>query len=571
MNPTANSLKFVLVLFSTFALSTAASAQPVGRDLLPPPTDDEVIIVDGSTSCPRSTIDEVLESALDAQGNVKPGVADVVEIKCNLTLPAGAVVTKRLSMRGPGASGVTIDCKGATINGRHWLTLDPPRETIVVSGEQDESGAWQGAENITVRNCVVQGSVRVFGVAVSNSKLARMSYEPNYTQTLQASGSKNIVFEHMTITAYGRNPFYIMPGVTRVTLRDSIIGGQSNGVAIYLDAESAENVIKDNEIGVSNSREQFAIDGSARNLIVGNRFSGLNNGGIYLYRNCGERGVIRHQGPEDNVIIDNVFYYDRYRGDTPAVWIASRQNDLPGYCDEDEGSEVPNVGSSLDHLDHAKRAVVARNRFVARNPTELIRVHDDPSYVFDNAMVADADDRYSPCYVANGYPDPILESGERLALFDNGSGPGCTGRQLICTDGIITQGFARCLSATPSVSVVPFQCRAEGSNGGCSGQTACPGGTSLASVKAACNLEFGAVGDTEMALTPWSLAGIVKRSDNRGEGECELGSIDVGESGAQLTALNDAFDFSCEERDGNGGDCHVRGELACQPTLPVLR
>jgi hypothetical protein len=511
--------------------------------------------------------DRVLVSAVDQEGRVRPNVERAVEIDCSLTLRPTDVVTKRLVLTGEEASGATIDCNGAIINGVHWL----PEDTIVVGSRKDASGTWRGAENILVRDCNVHGSIRIYGVMVSMAELRRMSYLPDHTQRLQAAGSKSITFDNMKITAYGRNPFYVMPGSTRVTLRDSIIRGRSDGVSIYLDAETAGNVIKDNDIGVETRREQIAVDGSARNLIVGNRLSGLNRGGIFLYRNCGERGVIRHQGPEDNVIIDNVFYYNRYQGGTPAVWIAQRQNDLPGYCDEDALPGAPNIGSNHDHLDHAYRTVVLRNRFVDREPSELIRVNDDPSYVLGNIRVGSGGDRNSPCYVANGYPGPILEHDESLALFDDGSGPRCNGRRLTCNDGIVTASITQCLIPFGRVSVEEFQCRAQGRNSGCSDRATCPAGTSLVAAKSACNLEFGSVSSAQLNRTPWSFAGVVRRSDNVADGVCRVGPNDISENGAQLGILPGSMGFLCRERDRNGGDCHIRVAVACRGPDVVQR
>lgn len=533
--------------------------------------------------CRQATLEEVLEPALDSRGRVRPGVADSVEIDCDLTLRPGQVVTKRLVMKGPAASGVTIDCNRATLRGEHWLThFEHPRHTIDVRSVEDPAGVWRGAENVTVKDCRIHGSVRVHGITTSIAELRRMSWASDHTRTLQAAGSKNIVFENLEIEAYGTNPFYVEDGVTGVTLRGSRLGGRSNGVAIYLDAESAENVIKDNDIGVLNSREQIAIDGSARNLIVGNRISELHTGGIYLYRNCGEHGIIRHQGAQDNVIVDNVFHYRDLLGfdrvfdfgdllHRPAVWIASRQNHLPGYCDdEDDFPGAPEIGSNLDHLDHAFRNVVAYNRFIAREPAELIRIHGDPSYVFGNRRVSGAGDRDSPCYVANGFPGPIVRHGETLELFDDGDGPGPTGRRLSCHDGVLSGAPTLPVALRQRLRVVPFGCRAEGTDSGCAGRAACPAGTNVVAAKAACNLEFGAVDAAQLAQTPWSLAGVVKRSDDVADGVCRVDGVDVGVSGARLRPRTREIGFSCREHDRNGGDCHVRGALACRDRGPVV-
>src|SRR5690606_33199014 len=113
--------------------------------------------------------------------------------------------------------------------------------------------------------------------------------------------------------------------------------GWGDSVGIYMDAESGHNVIARNYIHMlTNQREQVAIDGSAHNTVIENRFSGLSHGGIYLYRNCGEDGNIRHQTPSYNQIVNNVFYYDSCTGGNPAIWLASRNGNRP-YCGLDDG------------------------------------------------------------------------------------------------------------------------------------------------------------------------------------------------------------------------------------------
>ena len=98
----------------------------------------------------------------------------------------------------------------------------------------------------------------------------------------------------------------------------------------------------------------LAVDGSSYNLIINNWFSGLNNGGIYLYRNCGEGGTVRHATPSYNQIINNVFYYDEYIGFNPSVFIGSR-NGNRSYCGDDGGYPF---GSNSSDLDYARYNVV---------------------------------------------------------------------------------------------------------------------------------------------------------------------------------------------------------------------
>ncbi len=133
------------------------------------------------------------------------------------------------------------------------------------------------------------------------------SHSLGHTERAQAAAPRRISILGSTLTAYGRIPLYLGPGVTHVTLRDSQIRGTSSATGLYLDAESAENVIADNDFDIRTGREIVAVDGSARNRITGNRFALHGEGGVRLYRNCGEGGTVRHQTPSDNVITGNTF------------------------------------------------------------------------------------------------------------------------------------------------------------------------------------------------------------------------------------------------------------------------
>lgn len=505
--------------------------------------------------------------------------AKYVDIDCDLTLRPGDVVRKSMVMSGSQGSNLTVDCNGATIRGFH----ESGYEAIIVTSNLDRRGQrprWRGASNVTVRNCNVEGRIRIAGGGPS---LWESSYDPDHTTKIQARSPKDIVFDNLHIRADGEVPFYVFPGALRVTLMNSEISGDAGGPAIYLDAESAENVIKDNVITASTrTREHIAIDGSARNLIVGNRFSGYAKGGIFIYRNCGEdtkrqnprKGVIRHQYPADNVILDNVFDFSNYRADWPSVWVASRQGrDGIGYCGDDENEiRGERLGSQIDNDDHAYRTVVAENRFVGGPDVgsfmgNEITMNGDPSYAFYNTHVhpREINDRESPCFVANGYPKPMLASGDSVDTFDDGSGPRCTGQRLTCNDGRLTTSRAHCTAERASdITVVPFGCRAYNNDSGCTGRVACPAQTVFANVKAACNLELSLVSDEELAMTPWSFAGIVKRSDNSSDGACQVGGAKVGIHGQLLQRHSGPIEFSCREMDSDGGDCHVRGLLACR-------
>jgi hypothetical protein len=132
---------------------------------------------------------------------------------------------------------------------------------------------------------------------------------------------------------------------------DSTINGRSDSAAIYLDAESGSNIIRNNTINITNApREIIAIDGSASNQILTNTIQQAPNGGIYLYRNCGEGGTVRHQAPQRNLIAGNTISHTGGYG----IWLGSR-NGGRFYCSADDGYPF---GSSKDNGDFADDNII---------------------------------------------------------------------------------------------------------------------------------------------------------------------------------------------------------------------
>lgn len=337
-----------------------------------------------------------------------------IVLDCSLLLNPADVVTKQLVFRGAESSGITLDCNGAT------LASDPgsvsaTRIKVVSSPPRDrsEEGKWVPAENILIKRCVIQGAVMVSGMAINgeDKSLTSSSRRQVHTERVRGNAPRGIVFSGNQFIGNGSIPIYFSPGVHDSMILDSKIGGFSRSVAIYLDAESGDNTIQGNQIetettlpqsatnkvrnlfydlfnqarGASNApsltgRELLAIDGSARNRIVGNRFSNLDNGGIFLYRNCGEGGNIRHQTPHGNQIVDNVFYYAKFDGRIPAIWLGSR-NGNRSYCDLDHGYPL---GSSHSDLDFATDNIVSRNRFYKFEPNKIIRDDSGGNRLEDN-------------------------------------------------------------------------------------------------------------------------------------------------------------------------------------------
>jgi hypothetical protein len=333
-----------------------------------------------SKACSPALVRKVLQLATSKDRAVR--------VDCNLTLNPDDVVTKSLQLVGAWASGATLTCNGATLDGSDG-TPNTGRDLIVVGslppkGDREE---WSVPVGVTVTGCRVLGSVRIKGAGVNgqDENLREWSRTTGYTQRAQAAAPRDIRFENMDIVGQGRVPFYVAVGATRVSLSGSRISGVSKGPGIYLDAESAGNAIENNRIDVETTkREQLAIDGSANNRIVANRFSDRGKGGVFVYRNCGEGGLARHQTPSDNLIADNVFEKGGWFFAQPAIWIGSRQG-RRSYCGQDSSIRL---GSGVDDLDHATRNRVEGNRFVGRKPAEAIRTSETDTILSVNEQVS---------------------------------------------------------------------------------------------------------------------------------------------------------------------------------------
>ena len=232
---------------------------------------------------------------------------------------------------------ITIDCDGGTYN----------------KGKVTELQIL--ADNVTIKRCKINGAIRTIGLGHNGEApgVKASSTKAGHTERAQAAAPKNTVLYAVTITGHGRIPLYLGPGTTRLTMYGSTIKGRSDSVALYLDAESGFNIIRNNTFALAaNSREAIALDGSANNQILSNTITAP-NGGIYLYRNCGEGGTVRHQAPQRNLIAGNTINNTGGYG----IWLGSR-NGGRLYCNDDAG--LP-FGSSKDDGDFADDNIVRGN------------------------------------------------------------------------------------------------------------------------------------------------------------------------------------------------------------------
>lgn len=265
---------------------------------------------------------------------------------------------EKYEITGRSHNGSVIDLQGSCYN-------DGKPTEIVISSLRTPEG-WEVPENLTIRNGRLRGGIRILGLGANGEAplVRESSHRPGHTGRAQAAAPRGIVLESLQIEADHGIPLYLGPGVTGVKVRNCEFTGSSASVALYLDAESARNTIENCTFDVRAGREVLAVDGSADNTIVGNRFARAAYGGIYLYRNCGEGGTVRHQTPRENRIERNFFNLSGLRPASYGVWLGSRQG-RRSYCEEDAGYDF---GSSIDNRDFADDNTVADNLFEPPSP-----------------------------------------------------------------------------------------------------------------------------------------------------------------------------------------------------------
>jgi parallel beta-helix repeat protein len=264
---------------------------------------------------------------------------------------------EKYTLEGSGESGRLIDLQGG------WLNEGKLTELVICSKEAEKG--WDVPEKITIRNGRIRGSIRIYGLGVNGeaAKVRESSHHEGHTSRAQAAAPRAILLEELQIEADHRIPLYLGPGVTGVMVRNCTFAGWSASTTVYLDAESGGNRIEGCTFDVRSGREVMAVDGSATNTIIGNRFLQVSYGGIYLYRNCGEGGTVRHQTPRGNVIENNFFNMKDLRQGSYGVWLGSRQG-RRSYCEDDAGYPF---GSSIDNRDFADQNTVRGNVFQPAN------------------------------------------------------------------------------------------------------------------------------------------------------------------------------------------------------------
>jgi hypothetical protein len=499
-----------------------------------------------------------------------------VTLDCDLVLRAQDVVQKRIVLAGSESSRVTIDCNGATLDGGVGRPNDG-EDMIDVRSLLVREEIWDRPTDITIRNCNIIGSVRIQGMGKNGeAPLVRESsrQDDGHVTRLRRAAPSRILLDNLTITSTARTALYVSPGVTRVSLLNSELKGNGTRGAIYLDAESGYNLIKDNYIhvkvfdewpgGINRLFPQISIDTSSYNRVIGNRFAALEGGGVWAYRNCGFRGTVRHGTPSHNQIINNVFYYDRDNGGNPSVLLGSRGDwwrsfPVLGTCGDDDGFPW---GSSVSNDDHATDNVVIQNRVIKLLFPLMIREGDssnNPNIIAHNETVLIANDRRSGCYIRNDFKNLLLDGQSWDVRRGSNDIPVCMRQRQTCTDGELSS------KSTCTLRAVTVDCAVDGNNDGCRRRATCPPGKRIVAARAACSLETSSVTSSRLSGVPGNVLAVVERSDSRYDGVCWVGDTSRRSGQTHIADVlgERGVEIGCKEHDSNGGDCEIRATLYC--------
>jgi hypothetical protein len=299
-----------------------------------------------SVSCRPSKQEKNVQSNLTEQDLTTVDLSD--EDVFDAQLPDGNLNRIEFTWKD---SGKIIDGKGKSFNNG--------KKTMITFTSIQKDGVWKYPENIVFRNWKINGALRVLGVGPSSDTglVKTSSQSLGHTKRMREAAPRNIVLENLSIVTDEKIPVVFGPGVHKTVFRNSMIAGQSRSVAMYIDAESGDNIIENNIFNMTASREVIALDGSARNLLRHNLFLKMEKGGVHIYRNSGERGVVRHQEPRQNRIIENYFNVIGIRSGR-AVFLGSRNGTNPNYRHDDAQF---NFGSGASNRDYAQENAVLRN------------------------------------------------------------------------------------------------------------------------------------------------------------------------------------------------------------------
>lgn len=265
---------------------------------------------------------------------------------------------------------LSVDCRGAVFDGEGRLA----RGLVINSRGEPLAG-------VTVRNCTFrrylrQGVLIHWGEA-NDRKLAQYPREEIVRRSPQ-----QILLAGVRVEQSGGSGIVVDDWVQGVTM-DHVSVVDNPGWGIYLDQGSGGHLIVDSEIrhnGFRDNKPGLAIDASSDNRVLRSMFENNARSAIELYRNCWEfaqqnpHSVPREQGANRNLIADN-----RFIGESPAVWVASRQSkDIRHMAC---GRPYYHAGRFVE--DEAVHNEISGNRFERMRGPAIV-VEDDDNAVLGN-------------------------------------------------------------------------------------------------------------------------------------------------------------------------------------------
>lgn len=347
-----------------------------------------------------------------------PGdIAYVHAGRCQLDF-ARSDVLRPLRIQGAGASGLRINCNGAKIERKPGSTttamvvVQSTYDLATVEGEMlkayDNSRGLPVApygvsrpEDVEINGCRINGSVQIAGLGGPPAAISARSQSDTlnnqHSLRMRTMAPRRIRLSQLEIHAdpsLGLGDLvYFHDGVSDSSLVDSKLTGEVRAVTLYLSPDGVNNTIQRNLFNVGHTvdgkREIIAVDGSSNNIISGNALYNVEDGGIYLYRNCGESGSTRHQSPTGNQIFENDFFYRK--STAAAVWIG-RRTVVPALTNSDsflQDLEAPRTYCKFDEqpltvtLSNGRPFTLARSRALLGSAADTYTI---PVEVFGLAL-----------------------------------------------------------------------------------------------------------------------------------------------------------------------------------------
>ena len=573
----------------------------------------------------REALEQAFLDEFRAGGSKNP---ETRWIQCNLVLQPDDLIYMRLRFFGSPSSKVTVDCLGdgdarAQIRNPASVSMlkdkdeDPAMlefrahncgiEPLTEGGDiyVDELGAVKSrcdpVTDVRINNCRIRGRTEAasFGGDLATLSMIRA----DHVQRLQESAPQHVVFSGVRMDGRYRGVLHLQPGVHHFTVQNSELFGAFVGITIHLPADGGWNNIRSNTITgqrkkgrfvwslIGKKREVISIDSSEHNRIVNNHISNMKYGGIEFYRNCGEKGGIRHRVPQYNQIINNIFDYSD-GGNLETIVLGSRDDrsirlsfgrGVKGYCHKDEGddgsrfagNDVPMPwdtqvvqNSSESNDDWAQLNVIADNQAILfpRSPPEGVpriklssKAKKLDNFLIGNQFVHDRSlnearriqrSQRAGCAVLAG-----VTHGMRppfLSVVRNGALPYIRNEQtekyfwdirpvVRLTCGTALQCRDNRLFANEAIACDEPLVRDYGADsqacdapdsvcveGSNNGDEHELGcGTNLLAVQAACNLEFGRASDTHRDRTLMNRVNVVRASDDKDDGRCRADGTSI--------------------------------------------